>query len=102
MGIGNEKKALGILFAGAYGKEEEDDVMLLFNFYYGEETFALPVLPGGRKWFFVNNTGDSDFTFHEEGILLEDQKSAIVKGGTATILIGKKEDNELSKGSSTL
>ena len=102
MGIGNEKKALGILFAGAYGKEEEDDVMLLFNFYYGEETFALPVLPQGRKWFFVNNTGDPYFTFHEEGIMLEDQKSAIVKGGTATILIGKKEDNELSKGASAL
>ena len=60
------------------------------------------MLPGGRKWFFVNNTGDSDFAFHEEGILLEDQKSAIVKGGTATILIGKKEDNELSKGASAL
>ena len=76
--------------------------MLLFNFYYGEETFALPVLPEGRKWMFVNNTGDPDFTFYEEGVLLEDQKSTIVKGGTATILIGKKEDNELSKGRSAL
>lgn len=102
MGIGNEKKALGILFAGAYGRSEEDDVMLLFNFYYGEETFALPVLPESRKWMFVNNTGDPDFTFYEEGVLLEDQKSTIVKGGTATILIGKKEDNELSKGRSAL
>ncbi len=88
MGIGAEKKALGILFGGAYGRHEEDeDVMLLYNFYYGEETFALPTLPGGKKWYFVNNT--ADFAWNAEGELLHDQKAAIVPGGTCTVLIGK-------------
>ena len=93
MGIGNEKKALGILFAGAYGRREEmEDVMLLYNFYYGEETFALPTLPGGKKWYFVNNTGD--FAWNAAGDLLHDQKAAIVPGGTCTVLIGKAEGSE--------
>ena len=88
-----EKKALGILYGGAYGKEEGgEDVLLLFNFYYGEETFALPTLPGGRTWYFVNNTASYDF--NAGGLLLENQQNAIVPGGTVTVLIGKSADDE--------
>lgn len=89
MGIGAEKKALGILFSGAYGRDEnevEDDCLFLFNFYYGEETFALPKL-NNKKWFFVNNT--ASFEWNDEGIELHDQTSCIVPGGTVSVIIGK-------------
>lgn len=95
MGIGAEKKALGILFSGAYGRNEnEDDVMLLFNFYFGEETFALPKLTN-KQWYFVSNT--SSFDWNEEGELLSNQNTCIVPGGTVTVIIGKQSKNPSDK-----
>ena len=88
MGIGAEKKGIGIMYFGAYGtKEMDEDVMLCFNFYYGEETFAIPTLPEGRKWYFVTNTGDEEFL--PEAAPLKDQSLIIVPPGTVTILAGK-------------
>lgn len=88
MGIGEEKKAIGILYNGAYGRgDEEEDVMVCINFYYGEESFALPKLLGGRKWYFVTNTGDAEWKPDTEP--LSKQSLAIVPGGTVTILVGK-------------
>lgn len=91
MGIGEEKKALGILFNGAYGRtEDEEDVMACFNFYYGEETFALPRLSKNRKWYFVTNTSLEKWDPSEKP--LEDQSQVIVPGGTVSLLVGRKED----------
>ncbi len=88
MGIGAEKKGIGIMYFGAYGTPEYDeDVMLCFNFYYGEETFAVPALPEGRKWYFVTNTGDEEFAPDAEP--LKNQSQIIVPPGTLTILAGK-------------
>ncbi len=89
MGIGAEKKGIGIMYFGAYGtKEYNEDVMLCFNFYYGEETFAVPSLPDDRKWYFVTNTGDEEFL--PESTPLKNQSQIIVPPGTLTILAGKK------------
>ena len=88
MGIGAEKKGIGIMYFGGYGDEEHDeDVMLCFNFYYGEETFACPALPAGRKWYFVTNTGDDEFSPDDKPI--SNQRQIIVPPGTVTILAGK-------------
>ena len=88
MGIGAEKKGIGIMYFGGYGKEGfDEDVMLCFNFYYGEETFACPALPEGRKWFFVTNTGDEEFL--PEELPIPNQRQIIVPPGTVTILAGK-------------
>ncbi|MCR4673785.1 MAG: glycogen operon protein GlgX, partial [Lachnospiraceae bacterium] len=62
MGIGAEKKAIGILYNGAYSpSKNKEDVLVLYNFYYDEEVFAAPKLPGNKKWFFVTNTGQKVF-----------------------------------------
>ena len=88
MGIGAEKKGIGIMYFGGYGtKEHDEDVMLCFNFYYGEETFAVPALPEGRKWYFVTNTADEDFM--PDALPLKNQSQIIVPPGTVTILAGK-------------
>ncbi|MCR4797693.1 MAG: hypothetical protein K5853_04505 [Lachnospiraceae bacterium] len=89
MGIGAEKKAIGILYNGDYARgKNKEDVMLMFNFYYGEETFAAPKLPGNRKWFYVTNTAEEEFSPADEP--LKNQSQVIVPGGTVTILIGKE------------
>ena len=88
MGIGEEKKALGILYNAAYGRNpDEEDVMVCLNFYYGEETFALPKLKKGRLWYFETNSGQEEWKPKEEP--LADQSYCAVPGGTITILVGR-------------
>jgi hypothetical protein len=88
MGIGEEKKGLGILYCGGYGRRVGDDVMLCMNFYYGEETFALPSLPKDRMWFKVTNTSEGEF--YQDGQETLSQQHVTVPGGSVTVLIGKK------------
>ena len=93
MGIGAEKKAIGILYNGMYSpSENKDDVLVLFNFYYDGETFAAPKLNGNKKWFFVTNTGLNNFL--PDSLPLENQSEVLVPGGTVTILVGKEVVNE--------
>ena len=93
MGIGAEKKAIGILYNGLYSpSKNKEDVMLLFNFYYGEEVFALPKMSSNRKWYFVTNTAENEFCPKKSP--LEDQTQMIVPGGTLTILVGKETKDE--------
>ena len=88
MGIGEEKKALGILYNGYYtASQTEEDVMICLNFYYGEETFALPRLPRDRRWFFVSNTGEAEWNPEEEPFA--DQSAIVVPGGTISILVSR-------------
>lgn len=90
MGIGEEKKALGILLNAAYARNpDEEDVMICLNFYFGEESFALPKPLKGRKWFFVTNTGSTEWKPDDKP--LKDQHYCTVPGGTITILVGRKE-----------
>ena len=90
MGIGAEKKGIGIMYCGAYSDTPCEDVMLCFNFYYGEETFAVPALPPDRRWYFVTNTGDEEFL--PEDVPLKNQSQIIVPPGTLTILVGRESD----------
>lgn len=89
--LSEDRKAVGILYAGVYGEsKKEEDVMLLFNFYLEDENFALPTLLKKRKWYFVANTGDDKWP--EKDRLLDDQNTISVPGGTLTILIGKTKE----------
>ena len=88
--LSEDRKAVGILYAGFYGKNlKDEDVMLLFNFYLEDEKFALPSLLNNRKWHFVSNT--SEDVFGENRRLLENQEEIDVPGGTLTILVGNTE-----------
>lgn len=91
MGIGEEKKAVGILYNGDYAAPKPcEDVMICVNFYYGEETFALPALYGGRKWYYVTNTSEDEFTCDTKPYF--NQREVIVPGGTVTILAGRGDE----------
>ncbi len=96
MGIGEEKKALGILYNGYYTESrEEEDVMVCLNFYFGEETFALPRLLNDRRWYLVSNTGMTEWLPEEEP--LANQASIVVPGGTISILVGKGNPEAVTK-----
>lgn len=87
MGIGDEKRALGILFAGEYADDDNnDDILVCYNFHYEEEKFALPRMPGNKKWYKECNTS-KDFG---ELQYIESQHYIMVPGGTITILVGKE------------
>ena len=86
MGIGPEKKGLGILYAGAYAGEECEDVMVVMNYYYEDRTYALPSLLGDRKWYLVANTREEKF--FDEPIRVDDEKIT-VPSGTVSILTGR-------------
>lgn len=89
MGIGGEKKAIGILYNGDYSEKGKcEDVMLCINFYYGEETFALPKLPNGREWYFVTNTSEEEFG--EKAVKCTNQSECIVPGGSVSIYVGRE------------
>lgn len=86
MGIGPEKKGLGILYAGAYVSKDSEDVMVLMNFYYEDRTYALPGLKDSRKWYLCANTGEE--AFYENPILCNEDEIT-VPGGTVSILAGR-------------
>lgn len=105
MWLSEDQKKIGIMYYHRYARNEnEEDVMLCFNFYFVDESFALPKLPDRRKWFFVSNTNDDEWTPSEEP--LTEQNSIQVPGGSLTILVGKtvprrrKAKNESNKASS--
>ena len=87
MGIGDEKKGLGVLYAGEYSVDDnKDDIFICYNFHYDEERFALPRMPGNKKWYFAcNTTGDFG-----ELQYIESQHYIMVPGGSITILVGKE------------
>lgn len=97
MWLSDDKKSLGIMYFGAYSGKDEEDVMLCFNFYFGEDMFALPHLPGNRKWFMVSNTTEEIWSPSDTP--LPDQTCITVPGGSLTILAGKpwREKKEQDK-----
>lgn len=87
MGIGDEKKALGVLYAGEYSLDDnKDDILICYNFHYDEEKFALPRMSGNKKWYLACNTY-SDFG---ELKYIKSQHYIMVPGGSITILVGKE------------
>ena len=91
MSIGEEQKALGVLYNGAYAKETED-VFVCYNFHYDSVDMALPLLAPGKRWRLCFNTAEytdkSDFAPKP----IHDQQSIKVPGSSISVLVGIKVD----------
>lgn len=90
MSIGEEQRAVGILYAGAYAKDENNDpgenVYVAYNFHYDQVQLALPSLSGGNYWRFVMNTAQEDsFSFLPKKA--EDQRTILVPGSSISIYV---------------
>ncbi|MDD6195214.1 MAG: alpha-amylase family glycosyl hydrolase [Lachnospiraceae bacterium] len=86
MGIGEEMKAVGILYLGAYQGKDSDNVYVAYNYHYEDATLAIPKLPKSGKWSLVMNTATED-TFSFTPIELSDQRMVTIPGGSISILV---------------
>lgn len=86
MGIGEEMKAVGILYLGAYQDKDADNVYVAYNYHYQDISLALPKLSSSRTWSLVMNTA-TETTFSFEPVKLDDQRFVTVPGGSISILI---------------
>ncbi len=88
MSIGEEQKALGVLYNGAY-VEEEEEVFVCYNFHYDAVDMALPLLAPGKRWRLCFNTADiTEVDFTPKPI--HDQQSLKVPGNSISVLVGIK------------
>ena len=95
MSIGEEQKALGVLYNGAYVKESED-VFVCYNFHYDSVDMALPLLSPGKRWRLCFNTAeyiDEDFSPKP----IHDQQSIKVPGNSISVLVGVKPEKRSNK-----
>ncbi len=93
MTIGEEQKALGVLYNGAYAHEKED-VFVCYNFHYDAVDMALPLLSPGKRWRICFNTAEyddkSDFTPKQ----IHDQQSIKVPGSSISVLVGLRPEKK--------
>lgn len=82
----NYNRQVGVLYAGAYTGEKT--LYVLYNMHTEEHELALPTLPEGQSWQVIGDTGRETEVFFREGLLLEDQKMAVVPPQTILILEG--------------
>lgn len=93
MHIGEEQKAIGILYAGEYVDPAESDVYLAYNFHYDKARIALPKCGEGKKWMQVMNTAAEE-TFDFVPRPIEEQRCVDVYPQSITILISCVTEEE--------
>lgn len=86
MSIGQEQKAIGILFNGAYAGEKED-VYVCYNFHYDQASLALPLLAPGKRWRLVFNTADYNENYDFSYKSLDNQSTIILPGESISVLV---------------
>ena len=87
MSIGEEQKALGVLYNGAY-VDENEEVFVCYNYHYDSVNMALPLLAPGKRWRLCFNTAEYDGDFSPKPI--HDQQSINVPGNSISVLVGIK------------
>ena len=90
MGIGEERKAVGILYAGDYakktGEHKAENVYIAYNFHYHDVELALPAVSGHRRWYFVMNTAAEE-SFSFQPVELKDQQRVWIPGSSVSIYV---------------
>ena len=94
----NYSRSVGILYAGGYAEaetkeEEKDDFFYVaYNMHWMPHEFALPGLPGDRKWRIALDTGlEGMDAISAEGqeVILKEQRQVTVPERTILVLAGK-------------
>jgi len=85
------KKSLGMLYAGAYAKEEQDknDIYIGYNFYSECVKLALPKLAKKKKWYLKMNSANGNESILSTEIELKEQQYVEVAPHSICMLIGK-------------
>lgn len=85
-------RGVGMLYNGAYEKDEtEEYIYVIYNMYWDKASYALPSLPGHRKWCLTADTSTMQ-TFIPAGQEqpVENQKMAEVPGRCIQIFCARK------------
>lgn len=93
MTIGEEQKALGVLYNGAYAKEKEE-VFVCYNFHYDSVDMALPLLSPGKRWRLCFNTAEYDDKSDFKPKPINNQQSLSVPGNSISVLVGLKVEKK--------
>lgn len=86
MNVGDEMKAIGVLYAGAYEGREAENVYVIYNFGYDDAEIALPRSSDNRKWKLIMNTAQEE-TFSFLPSQLKEQKTIQVPRESISVLI---------------
>lgn len=88
----NLTRHFGILYCGSYAKKEDGsfdcDIYLAINMHWAPHEFALPQLPGKKKWYLAVDTQEKN-SFIKEKKQIENQKKIRVWERSIEILIGE-------------
>ncbi|MDY3918515.1 MAG: alpha-amylase family glycosyl hydrolase [Candidatus Limivivens sp.] len=85
----NNSRQVGMLYCGQYAKEDEF-LYVAYNLHWNTQTFALPALPGDRKWFRAVSTETGVAPAGEE-TMMDVDKTFEVPPRTVVVLIGREE-----------
>lgn len=90
-GIHPGRMCVGVLYCGAYAKEDAntDDLYIGFNFFSGISSLALPRLKEHKKWYMAVNSADKKQPFYEEPQIYRNQQLLTLSPQSICILIGK-------------
>lgn len=85
-------RGVGMLYNGAYEDgEREEYIYVVYNMYWDKASYALPSLPGSRKWCLTADTSTAQ-TFVPAGqeVEVENQKMAQIPGRCIQIFCARK------------
>jgi len=92
----NSSRWLGILYSGTYAsqnmEEKYPDLYVIYNLHWTEREFALPVLPGDKKWHLALHTGmeeSNGFAKAGQEKQLKEQRTLRVEPHSILVLVGK-------------
>ena len=79
-------RQLGVYYSGAAVGGE--DCFAAYNMHWIPHSFALPALAKGKQWYKIASTEEGVL---EKPVLLEDQRTVVLKERTIMIIVGERE-----------
>ncbi len=90
MGIDPGRMNLGMMYYGAYSRDEEkEDIYVAYNFFSAVSTLALPKLEKKKKWYVVIDSAMDENPVMENPVLASNQKTLSMMPQSICILVGK-------------
>ena len=90
MGIDPARMNLGMMYYGAYSRDEEkEDIYVAYNFFSAVSTLALPKLEKKKKWYVVIDSAMDENPVMENPVLASNQKTLSMMPQSICILVGK-------------
>ncbi len=84
------RRHLGMMYGAGYG--EKNTIYVAYNLHQSEHEFGLPILPKGKKWKMIFNSGAENEQFTEQGVMIPNQRILKLNGRTICVLEGMTDE----------